>query len=72
MKIGREQIRRGNISASGNISGEAMRLPIQIAALQTSLTTLIGRDEEIDLVMRRWARAMVAAASKAFNLQGRF
>src|SRR6516164_7187431 len=25
MNIGREQIRRGNISASGNISGEAMR-----------------------------------------------
>jgi hypothetical protein len=25
MKIGREQIRCGNISASGNISGEAMR-----------------------------------------------
>jgi hypothetical protein len=31
-KIGREEIRRGNRSASGSIPGEAMRLPIQIAA----------------------------------------
>src|SRR3984893_14562388 len=29
-KIGREEIRRGNRSASGSIPGEAMRLPIQI------------------------------------------
>jgi hypothetical protein len=33
MKIGREQIRCGNISASGNISGQAMRLRFLIVAM---------------------------------------